>query len=73
MWDEIYNLISEASGRALLEKILPSDLIAAHTENGQFEISREEFSEWHIEELINSRFVHEKIQRWIKENKLNFL
>ena len=42
-------------------------LIEAHTIDGHLEITKEEFTEWHISELINSRQAEAKLQNGIGE------
>jgi len=42
-------------------------LIEAHTIDGHLEINKEEFTEWHISELINTRQAEIKLQSGIGE------
>ncbi|CAG5105287.1 Oidioi.mRNA.OKI2018_I69.chr1.g1993.t1.cds [Oikopleura dioica] len=59
--------LSEAQATAFLIELLDEDLIQSHWKDGQLEITRDEFRDWHISELFNTRRTNEILKAGLAE------
>lgn len=59
--------LSEAQATGFLIELLDEDLIQSHWKDGRIEITRDEFQEWHISELFNTRRTNEIVKTGLAE------
>jgi len=59
--------LSEAQATAFLIELLDEDLIQSHWKDNCLEITRDEFRDWHISELFNTRRTNEILKAGLAE------